>query len=149
MAASIGWRPAVAVFYCKNVPGSAEDKRRAIEKAHKGAARLFPIPCGGRLDSLHLLKALEEFADGALLVTCPAGACRYFEGNRWADKRLQAAKRLIESIGLEGARLGVVAESAEEPKELSILAGEFIEKIRALGPSPVLEADRLSQALDR
>lgn len=136
---SLDWVPVVAVFYCKNVPGGGEEERHAIEKRYEGSARLFPIPCSGRLDAIHLLKALEEFADGAYVVTCPLGTCRYFEGNRWAAKRLETVRRLIESIGLEGARVGMVAESAEEPIDLSILTGEFISSLSKIGPSPVLK----------
>ncbi len=133
------WRPVVAVFYCQNVPGGREEERHAIEKQYRGSARLFSIPCSGRLDAIHLLKALEEFADGAYVVTCPLGTCRYFEGNRWAAKRLETTRRLIESIGLEGARVGMVAESAEDPKDLSVLTGEFIKMVSQIGPSPVLK----------
>ncbi|OIP41287.1 MAG: hypothetical protein AUK25_06005 [Desulfobacteraceae bacterium CG2_30_51_40] len=111
-----------------------------MEKRYKGSARLYPIPCSGRLDAIHLLKALEEFADGAYVVTCPHGSCRYFEGNSWAAKRLETVRRLIESIGLEGARVGMVAESSEEPIDLSILTGEFINSISKIGPSPVLKS---------
>jgi len=32
------------------------------------------------------LKALEKFADAAFIITCPEGACRYFEGNHRANR---------------------------------------------------------------
>ena len=54
-------RPVLALFYCQNVPGSSEKERQDLEKKFGKSIRLFPIPCSGRLDSIHLLKALEEF----------------------------------------------------------------------------------------
>ena len=79
----------LAIFYCQNVPGSSESERQELEKKYGQTLRLFPMPCSGRIDSLHLLRALEEFADAVYVVTCPEGACRYFEGNIRAKKRAQ------------------------------------------------------------
>ena len=76
----------LALFYCQNVPESGESERQALEKEYGRNIRLFPIPCSGRLEPFHLLRALEEFADAAYLITCPEGACRYFEGNKRAKK---------------------------------------------------------------
>ncbi len=76
----------LALFYCQNTPESGEAQRQALEKKYASSLRLFPIPCSGRLDPLHLLKALEEFADAAYVIACPEGACRYFEGNTRATK---------------------------------------------------------------
>ena len=70
----------LALFYCQNVPGSGETERQDLELRYGKSLRLFPIPCSGRLEPLHLLRALEDFADAAYVVTCPEGLCRYFEG---------------------------------------------------------------------
>jgi F420-non-reducing hydrogenase iron-sulfur subunit len=132
------WKPVLALFYCQNVPESSEQERQALEKIHGGSIRLFPIPCSGRLEPVHLLRALEEFADAAYVITCPEGACRYFEGNRRAKKRVGKARTLITSIGLEADRVGIVVESKTSLKPLSEVAGEVLEKVALLGPSPVL-----------
>ncbi|MFP3913215.1 MAG: hydrogenase iron-sulfur subunit, partial [Desulfobacteraceae bacterium] len=129
----------LALFYCRNVPGSSEADRQAIEAAHGGAIRLFPLPCSGRLDSVHLMRALEAFADAAYLITCPEGTCRYFEGNVRAKARVERTRALIESIGLEGERVGMVMESRDDPKPLAILAREIWERVFPLKPSPVLQ----------
>ncbi|MDZ7695815.1 MAG: hydrogenase iron-sulfur subunit [Deltaproteobacteria bacterium] len=129
----------IALFYCRNVPGSGEAQRQAIEVAHGRTVRLFPLPCSGRLDMVHLMRALEEFADAAYLITCPEGTCRYFEGNTRAKKRVERTRALIESIGLEGERVGIVMESKENPKPLSKLVDELKTAASALNPSPVLQ----------
>jgi len=76
----------LALFYCQNVPKSGEKDRQALEEEFGKSIRLFPIPCSGRLDAVHLLKALERIADAAFIITCPEGACRYFEGNHRANR---------------------------------------------------------------
>lgn len=129
--------PTLALFYCRSVPESSEIARQTLELEYGGTLRLFPIACSGRLDPLHLLRALEEFADAAYLITCPEGACRYFEGNERARKRLNRTKDLIAMIGLEPERLGMVMNTSENPKGLSVIAGEIMKQVSGLGPSPV------------
>ena len=127
----------LAIFYCQNVPESSEENRQALEKEYKGSVRFYPVPCSGRLEPLHLLKALEEFADAAYLITCPEGECRYFEGNRRAKKRVERARALIESIGLEKERLDIIMGSKGELKGLALHTGELVDRASGLAPSPV------------
>lgn len=140
-----GWIPEMvneqnrqlAIFYCRNIPDSNEDKRRELEIKYGKNVRFFPIPCSGRLEPLHLLKALEEFADAAYIIACPEGACRYFEGNLRALKRLERTQSIIESIGLEKERLDIIINSGKDPKGLDRITGEIIERASSLPFSPV------------
>jgi len=129
--------PILALFYCQNTPESSEKERQALEEKYGKSLRLFPIPCSGRLDLLHFLRALEEFADAAYLITCPEGACRYFEGNRRAKKRVERTRLIIESIGLEKDRVGLVVRSREDRRPLAELAEEVVDLTSKLGPSSV------------
>ena len=129
----------LALFYCQNVPQSEEGDRQALEEEFGRSIRLFPIPCSGRLDPVHLLKALERFADAAFIITCPEGACRYFEGNHRAKKRVERTKKILSDIGLEPERVGILMGSKETPKTLTELAKEIFKKISQMGPSPALK----------
>ena len=129
----------LALFYCQQVPGSSEQERLAIEKEYGKNIRLFPIPCSGRLEPIHLLKALEEFADMAYVITCPEGECRYFEGNRRAKKRVERTRVIITDIGLEPERVGIIVGSKDNPKSLVQLAREVFERMLKLQLSPVLD----------
>jgi coenzyme F420-reducing hydrogenase delta subunit len=131
-------KPTLALFYCQNTPESGEAVRQTLEKKYASSLRLFPIPCSGRLDPLHLMKALEEFADAAYVIACPEGACRYFEGNTRATKRVHMTAQVIAQIGLEKERVGIVANSKETPKTLAKLAEEILDRAGELGSSPVL-----------
>jgi coenzyme F420-reducing hydrogenase delta subunit len=129
----------IAVFYCRNVPGSSEQERQDLESKYSGKIKLFPLPCSGRLEPVHMLRALEEFADAAYLITCPEGACRYFEGNRRAKKRVEVAKVIISSIGLESERVGILIGSKDHPEPLEKLVKKIISDSLPLGASPVLQ----------
>lgn len=132
-------KPVLALFYCQNIPESGDQERKALEKQYGKSVRFFPVPCSGRVEPLHFLRALEEFADAAYLVTCPEGACRYFEGNRRAKKRVERARSIIAGIGLEEERIGIVVTSKEERKGLATLAQEIMQRVQALPISPVFK----------
>lgn len=130
-------KPNLAIFYCQNVPESSRHDRNVLEKEYGKSIRFFSIPCAGRLDYVHLLKALEEFADAAYVIACAEDECKYFEGNRRAVKRLQWVQSLVQSIGLERERLGIVMESGDKQKDLGAFCEELVKRASELGPSPV------------
>jgi F420-non-reducing hydrogenase iron-sulfur subunit len=127
--------PTLAIFYCQNIPECSEQTRQDLEKQYRGCIRYFPIPCSGRLEPIHLLRALETFADAAYVITCPEGACRYFQGNKRARKRVQRTQDIIDSIGLEKERLDIVIGSRDKPKTLAQLSKELSERASTLGIS--------------
>ncbi len=130
-------KPTLALFYCQNTPECGEPERQSLEELHGKSLRLFPIPCSGRLDPLHLLRALEEYADAAHVITCPDGACRYFEGNRRAKKRVERTQWIIGSIGLEEERVGITIRAKDDRRSLAELAEVIVAMTSKLGPSPV------------
>jgi coenzyme F420-reducing hydrogenase delta subunit len=131
--------PILGLFYCRNVPGSSEQERQMLEKKYGTRIRLFPIPCSGRLEPFHLLRALEEFADVAYLITCPEGACRYFEGNKRAKKRVERTQEIISHIGLEKERVGIIIGSKDKPQPLADIIEDILGSTSHLSPSPVLQ----------
>ena len=132
----------LALFYCQHIPESSEQDRQSLEEKYGKSIRLFPIACSGRIEPLHFLRALEEFADAAYVISCPEGECQYFNGNLRAKKRVQMTQELIESIGLEGDRIGIVINKKEKPKPLARLADEIMENIIHLKTSPALKLRR-------
>jgi F420-non-reducing hydrogenase iron-sulfur subunit len=129
----------LALFYCQNVPGASERERIGLEKKYGQCIRFYPVACSGRLEPVHLLSALENFADAAYLITCPEGICRYFEGNLRAIKRVKRTQDIISGIGLERERVGIITGSKEDPKSLAELAKEIFDKVLQMEPSPVLK----------
>lgn len=127
----------LALFYCERTPESSEQDKQSLEEKYGTFLRLFPVPCSGRIEPLHLLRALEEFADAAYVITCPEGECRYFEGNVRAKKRAHRAQDMITSIGLEGERIGIVTNSKKKPRSLARQVEEIVKLIAPLRPSPV------------
>ncbi len=81
------------------------------------------IPCGGRLEVQHLLKAVERGAREVLVVACPLDNCRSRLGTEEAERRVERANRLLAEAG-STARCRVVRAAANAPHDLtSQLAG--------------------------
>lgn len=127
----------ITIFFCQQLDVNQDRNRRSLEKELGSRIRFFPLPCSGRIDPLHLLRALESGADMVYLITCPEGACRYREGNLRARKRVQYAQKLIEEIGLEGTRMELMIRTAATPSTIDGVARELLAREATVGISPV------------
>ena len=116
----------VSVFFCRQLDPNQDVTRRALERELGKRIRFFPLPCSGRIDALHLLRALEAGSDKVYVVTCPEGACHYREGNIRAKKRIAYAQSLIEEIGLERNRLELIVTTAGKRLTINELAREIL-----------------------
>ncbi len=127
----------IAIFFCQQLDVNQDKNRRSLEKELGPRIRFFPLPCSGRIDPLHLLRALESGADMVYLIACPEGACRYREGNLRAKKRVRYAQQLIEEIGLEGVRIEMINRTAEMPDDIDAIARELLARDAKVSISPV------------
>jgi len=114
------------LFFCRQLDPNQDVTRRALERELGKRIRFFPLPCSGRIDALHLLRALEAGADKVYVVTCPEGACHYREGNIRAKKRIAYAQSLIEEIGLERERLELIITPPGKRLTIDELARELL-----------------------
>ena len=94
--------------------------------------KIISLPCSGKVDILYLVKAFETGADGAVVVTCKPGECRYLEGNLRAKKRVKAVDGLLEEIGLGRGRLAVVSLDDEGTDKIYREVKDFIVNLRNL-----------------
>ena len=99
--------------------------------------RIVSVPCTGKVDLIHLLRAFEKGADGVYVVGCMEGECRYNSGNIRARKRVEQAQKILESIGIGGERVQMYNLSSSEGPKFAQFAKEMTEKITALGPNPI------------
>ncbi len=88
----------IYIFCCATSYDQAEITR-AIDRQNI-ETKVILIPCSGKLDILYLTKAFETGADGAAVMICADGECRYLEGNLRAKKRVGAVEKLLEETGL-------------------------------------------------
>jgi coenzyme F420-reducing hydrogenase delta subunit len=99
--------------------------------------KIIQVPCSGRVDILHLLKAIEDGADGVYVAGCLEGECHYLTGNLKAKKRVRYVKRVLSEIGIEPERVEMFNLSSGQGPRFAEIAREMVERIQKLGPSPV------------
>ncbi len=99
--------------------------------------KVIQVPCSGRVDILHLLKAIEDGADGVYVAGCLEGECHFLTGNLKAKKRVQYVKKTLEELGIEPERVEMFNLSAGEGPRFAQIAIEMVGRIKELGPSPV------------
>lgn len=107
---------------------------------YPGSIRIISIPCTGKVDLIHILRAFERGADGVYVLGCLEGECRYENGNIRAKKRVEKAKEILEQIGIGGGRVAMYNLSSSEAPRFVAFAREMTEKIRELGPNPIKAA---------
>jgi len=105
--------------------------------SYPSSVKVIQVPCTGRVDIIHLLKAIEDGADGVYVAGCLEGECHYLSGNLKAKKRVQYVKKVLKEIGVEPERVEMFNLSAGEGPRFAEIAREMAERIKKLGPSPV------------
>ncbi len=105
--------------------------------SYPSSVKVIQVPCTGRVDIIHLLKAIEDGADGVYVAGCLEGECHYLVGNLKAKKRVQYVKKVLKEIGVEPERVEMFNLSAGEGPRFAEIAREMVERIKKLGPTPV------------
>jgi coenzyme F420-reducing hydrogenase delta subunit len=105
--------------------------------SYPSSVKVIQVPCTGRVDIIHLLKAIEDGADGVYVAGCLEGECHYLSGNLKAKKRVHYVKNVLKEIGIESERVEMFNLSAGEGPRFAEIAKEMVERIKKLGPSPV------------
>jgi len=102
--------------------------------------KIICLPCTGKIDLIHILRAFEKGADGVYVVGCLEGACQFTSGNIRARKRVEQARAILDTIGVGGERVQMYNLSSSEAPRFVQIASEMTEKIMALGPNPIKTA---------
>ena len=158
----------VALFICTNCAREGRDARATQRDLRAGLCLDWPfavdemvVPCSGKIQPEHLLKAFEAGADLVCVVGCEQDNCHCLEGSRRAAQRVHYVRELLDEAGLGGERLlmfylpGTAREdmaaafsvqSGTDPGEASrtrissLLEGirdEMIARLASLRPSPL------------
>jgi coenzyme F420-reducing hydrogenase delta subunit len=96
--------------------------------------KIIRVMCSARVDPTIVLEAFIQGLDGVMVLGCHLGTCHYMTGNFYTEKRMKTTKKVLRNVGLSSERLLVDWVSAAEGEKFATLMGEFIEKVRTLGP---------------
>ncbi|MEM4264258.1 MAG: hydrogenase iron-sulfur subunit, partial [Thermoplasmata archaeon] len=98
--------------------------------------KIVRVMCSGAVDPAIVLEAVENGADGVIIIGCLIDNCHYVSGNKKAEERMERLKKLFDILGLDSRRLRTEWINASERVKFAKTMNEFVETVRKLGPAP-------------
>jgi F420-non-reducing hydrogenase iron-sulfur subunit len=146
--------PSITVLICDN--GAREGHPPSAVRPRPQALRFdwpFPvqeilIPCTGRIQPEHLLKAFENGSDLVCVIACQQGNCHSLEGNLRAKRRVEYVQEILREIGLDERRLMWFSLPGSAREDMAAGVGETPGAAKSASPS-VIAADIARQVKDR
>ena len=99
------FEPTIIAFCCDFRGYSAADLAGSMRLDYPSNIKIIRVPCTGKVDVMHLMRAIQKGADGVYVVGCIEGTCHYNEGNLRAKERVNHVRTLLEEIGMEADRV--------------------------------------------
>jgi len=131
------FEPEVITFACHYCAYAAADLAGSMRLQYPTNIRMIKLPCTGKLEVIHIMKAIQAGADGVYAAGCLEGECHYLKGNLWARKRINHVKTLLEELGIEPERVEMYNMSSAMGAKFAEVATGFVNRIKELGPNPV------------
>lgn len=128
--------PKIVGFLCNWCTYAGADLAGTSRIQYPPNMRPIRVMCSAAVDSVYILRALLEGADGVFLGGCHPGDCHYVSGNYKTRRRMVLFNSIMRSLGLDEDRVLLRWISAAEGKRFADTMTEFTEKLRKKGPSP-------------
>ena len=132
-------------FICANCahPGQTQTSAGHSRPAVPNFDWPFPVlqvivPCTGRLQPEHILKAFESGASVVCVVACAEDNCHYLEGSKRCARRVEYIRSILRDIGLGGARLQLFNLPGSAAEDMALSEGR---------PAPVHNSDVLDASI--
>lgn len=141
--------PAVAAFVCANCArgGLSPAQRRKTPVLPtlpwKVSVKEVLVPCAGRVQPEHILKAFEAGADVVCVLGCKQGNCHYAEGSLRCQRRIEYVARLLDDLGLDGQRAMMFYLPGSAREDMNAALGANPPEV----PKDEAEPDRLQSLL--
>ena len=139
-----GLQPEIIVFACHYCAYAAADLAGSMRLQYPTNIRMIKLPCTGKLEVIHVLKALEAGADGVYAAGCMEGECHYLKGNLWARKRIDYVKKLLAEMGLEPERVEMYNMSSADGTALRGSRHRVHRAHQGARPQPAAQRRRLA-----
>ena len=136
------FEPTIVAFCCHYCAYTAADMAGSKRLCYPANVKIIKVPCSGKVDAIHIMKALQMGADGVYIAGCLEGDCHFKNGNVRAERRVENTRKLLDEIGVGGERLEMVKMSAGMGDRFAEEAERMTNKIRQLGPNPIHTATR-------
>lgn len=132
----MSFEPKIVGFLCNWCTYAGADLAGTSRLQYPPNMRPIRVMCSGAVDSVYILRALLEGADGVFIGGCHPGDCHYVSGNYKTRRRIVLFNSIMRALGLDEGRVLLRWISAAEGKKFADTVTEMTERLRQLGPSP-------------
>jgi F420-non-reducing hydrogenase iron-sulfur subunit len=156
--------PNVTAFVCANCAREVGACAPQIDPItaifqQKATVKEVVVPCTGRLQPEHLLRAIEGGADLVCVIACEENNCHFIEGAVRARRRGEYVQHLLEEIEVGGERILLLhlpgsarqdmsarergsepqggGDTAEFSRYVMAASAEVAERLRSARPNPL------------
>ncbi len=131
------FEPRIVAFLCNWCTYTGADLAGTSRQQYPPNVRIIRLMCTGAVDTIYVLKALIEGADGVLIGGCHPGDCHYQNGNFTARRRGAILKKILSRFGYDQERLWLRWISASEGKLFADTVAQMVEALKSKGPNPL------------
>lgn len=127
-------RPKIVGFCCERHGMDAAVLSARSGRQFDASVRLVQVPCTGRVDGLHLLRAFEDGADAVFVLGCLEKNCYYDTGSIEGRKRVNYVKQMLTEVGIESERLEMFNAASSNAWAFPELVSKMVDIAKRLGP---------------
>ena len=127
-------KPKIVGFCCERHGIDAAVLAARNGKNIDASVRLVQVPCTGRVDGIHILKALEDGADAVFVFGCLEKNCYYDTGSIEGRKRVGYVKSMLAEAGIEKERVEMFNAASTNAWAYPEAVAKMAEVARRLGP---------------
>ena len=129
------FEPKIVGFLCNWCSYAGADLAGVSRIQYPPNIRIIRVMCSGRIDSVFVLEAFKDGADGVLIAGCHLPSdCHYIDGNFKTVRRVYLLKEVLQQFGIEPERLRLEWISAAEGEKFATIVRDMVEQIKILGP---------------
>jgi coenzyme F420-reducing hydrogenase delta subunit len=131
------FEPRIVTFCCNWCSYAGADGAGVARLQMPTNFRIIRTMCSARVDPEFILRAFSKGADGVMILGCHPGDCHYIGGNYRARRRIALLRLVLEQYGFDPKRLKLEWVSASEGEKFQKTVNEFVDTVKALGPTPM------------
>jgi F420-non-reducing hydrogenase iron-sulfur subunit len=128
--------PKILALLCSECSYAAADDAGGRHLDCPPGLRVVRLPCTGRIDLEHIVRAYAAGADGVIILGCHPGDCRYRDGNTMALRRTILLRYTLEQLQIPPERLEIDWVAAREGQRFAHLVNAMRERLIALETTP-------------
>ncbi len=87
--------PKIIAFCCRSCGYAAADDAGLKKLSYEPNFFIVRVPCTGRIDTNFIIKSFELGFDGVMVIGCRKDACRYIDGIKKVEKKINLLKKVL------------------------------------------------------